>query len=273
MDPVLEGQVRSIAKSWELGLADHILDRYLNIGIVIAMTAYRHTPCDTQVAIALYTFGCVISDDPVMSNEVLREFVPRFFDGRTQLHPILSRLAAVLAILRRQYSTFSGNAIVISTMEFFNAEMFLRDEGGCQLSEREAPEYVDYMRGKTGIGEAYAAFIWPRALFPETKTYIQAMSYAAQFSFVCNDLMSYYKEAKAGETDNYVALRTATCGQSVVDTLEELANRLVHLDERIKAILGDSPERRTWELFTSGYIEFHLCEPRYLLKDLLPECF
>jgi len=273
MDPVVKGKALDIAKSWNLGLPDGVLDKYLTVGLVIAITAYGHTPFDTQVAIALYTLCCTIADDTIMSNEILREFVPRFFDGQPQLHPILTHLVEELTILRKQYSSYSGNALVISTLEFINAEMFLRDEGGSELRAREATDYVDYIRWKTGVGEAYGAFIWPRALFPETKTYIQAMPNALQFICLCNDLMSYYKEATAGETDNYVSQWTVVCGQTALDTLEAMTTRLVNLDERVKAVLGNTPERRAWELFTAGYTEFHLYTPRYLLKDLLPEYY
>ncbi|THH31645.1 hypothetical protein EUX98_g2558 [Antrodiella citrinella] len=273
MDLHVKKKALEIAKSWDLGLSDRDLDKYLTVGLVIAISGYSHTPIETQIAVALYTLCCTAADDNVMSNEILREFAPRFFDGREQLHPILTHLVEELIVIRQQYSTFSGNAVTISTMDFFSAEMFLRDEGGSDLRVREATEYVDYVRWKTGVGEAYAALIWPQAMFPETKTYIQAMPDAIKFICLLNDVMSFYKEAKAGETDNYVTQYGVVCGQSAIETLEGLVERLVELDGRIKAVLGSTPEQRAWELFAAGYAEFHLYTPRYFLKDLLPEYY
>ncbi|KAH8100278.1 isoprenoid synthase domain-containing protein [Cristinia sonorae] len=251
MDPIVRDRALERAKGLHLGISDNELERYLTVGLVIAVTAFGHTPRDVQVEIALYTFFCTMADDSVMSHEMLREFVPRIFRGEPQLHPILAELLKELSILRQYFTPYSSNIITTNTMDFFSAEMFLRDEGGSDSGSANSTEYVDYIRWKTGIGEAYAAFIWPCSMFPQTKTYIQAIPDAIQFICLCNDLLSYYKEAQAGETDNYVSHRTAG-GQSPMDTLEEMVNRLVVLDGRIKAILGEGAEKAAWESFASG---------------------
>ena len=86
-------------------------------------------------------------------------------------------------------------------------------------------------------------------------------------------MFSFYKEVEAGETDNYISQIAAANGQSALQALKELADRVVMLDRRIRALLGDSPERKAWESFIAGYFEFHLHTPRYRLKELLPEYF
>jgi len=273
LDPVVKGKAFDIARSWNLGLSDHDLDKYLTGGVVLALTAYGHTSFDTRLLISLHAMCSQLVDDDIMTNEMLRDFAPRFFDGREQLHPILTRFLETCSLLRSHYSTYSDNIIMTSTIDFVGAEIFLRDQGGPELHVEEASEYLDWIRWKTGIGEAYAAFVWPRDLFPETRTYIQAMPYASQFICLSNDLMSYYKEENAGETSNYLSQRMVTNGRPVTEMLEELVNRLVTADSCIKAVLGDSPERRAWEAFASGYAEYHLHTPRYMLKDLLPEYY
>ncbi|THH32539.1 hypothetical protein EUX98_g1653 [Antrodiella citrinella] len=273
MDPHVKGESLEIAKGWNLGVSDAVLEKYLTVGLVIAITAYRHTPFDVQVAIALYSLCTTMVDDNIMEHEMLRECPMRLFDGRPQLHPILTRLVEALVTMRQHYSTYSSNVITINTMEFINTEMFLRDEGGAEVRGPQATEYVDYVRWNAGIGEAYAAMIWPRAMFPETKTYIQAMPDAIRWICLVNDLMSYYKEAKAGETDNYVSQRMAACGQSSLDTLTDVVNRIVNLGEHIAAVLGDTPEKKAWDVFSGGYTEFHLYTPRYFLKDIVPEYY
>ncbi|TCD67994.1 terpene cyclase [Steccherinum ochraceum] len=273
MDTTVSSKALEIAKSWNLGLSDAVLEKYLWVGLVIGTTGYRHTPIDVQVLVSVYTLCATMCDDHIMTNEMIREFGSRFFSGQPQLHPILTALVECLSTSRQHCSPYMSNTIAVSTVDFLNAEMFMRDEGGSDLQVPEAASYIDYLRWKTGVGEAYAAFIWPKSLFPETKTYIQAMPDAVQFICLCNDLFSFHKEDKAGETDNYVSQRTAALRQSPLDTLEETVSRLVALDGSIKAVLGNSPERRAWEAFAGGYTEFHLYTPRYFLNELLPEFY
>ena len=85
--------------------------------------------------------------------------------------------------------------------------------------------------------------------------------------------MSFHKELKAGETDNYVSKMASIRKQSVFRSLQDVADRLVILDTQIKSVLGPAgtPERQAWECFASGFIECHLHIPRYCLGEILPE--
>lgn len=138
----------------------------------MAVTAYRHTPFDVQVAIAMYTFLGILIDEDIMSIETIRDFPPRLFDGRPQLHPCLTRFAETLASMRSHFPPYSANIITTNTVDFVSAEMLTRDgtQGG---PDGKASGYADYIRLKTGLGETYAAFIWPREQFPHTRTYVQ----------------------------------------------------------------------------------------------------
>ena len=140
----------------------------------MAVTAYRHTPVDVQLDIALYTFLGIMVDEPdIMTCSTIREFPSRLFDGRIQLHPILTRFAENLARMRQHFSAYGANIITTNTVDFVNAEMLIRDEGGPEVHGQLASGYADYIRLKTGLGETYAAFIWPRSMFPHTKTYVK----------------------------------------------------------------------------------------------------
>ncbi|TCD67982.1 terpene cyclase [Steccherinum ochraceum] len=225
-------------ESWNLGVPRKIRMKVATVGLLIGTVAYRHTPIETQVAVAIYTYLGVMCDDDIMPTHVLREFAPRFFDGQQQLHPILDHFVSHLSILRRMFPPWSATTITLNTMEFVNAEMFVREEGGAEVrTTPEAVEYIDFMRWKNGVGEAFVVMIWPQVLFPETRTYIKAVPYAVQF--ICLDLLSYHKEAKAGETDNYVSLYASAQQKPVLQVLQDLVERMVEQDRCIKAVLGD----------------------------------
>lgn len=159
--------------SYNLGVSEKHIERYGTLGLTMATTAYRHTPFNVQIAIALYTCLSIMIDDDVLPVELIREFPPRFFDGRPQLHPVLSRFVEVLADMRNHFSPYGASVISTNSVDFVTAEMLVRDEtqGGPDVKDIG---YADYIRLKNGVGEAFAAFIWPRQLFPHTKTYVQA---------------------------------------------------------------------------------------------------
>lgn len=89
----------------------------------------------------------------------------------------------------------------------------------------------------------------------------------------CSDLYSFYKEEKAGEKDNLISQLAAINRQTPLQAARDLADKAFQLDLQIKEILGDTPERKTWESFTAGYAEYHMQTPRYRLKEILSECY
>jgi len=274
VDPIVKQRVREVATTWDLGnIPAKVVEKYMALGLIMATVAYRHTPIDVQVYIALYMCAGFMADDDIMPLDALREFSSRFTAGRPQLHPLLTRLIQLVVEMREHYSSYSANVITISSLEFFNAEMFARDEGSTMLRSPRSSEYIDSFRWKSGLGEAFAVLVWPRAMFPETARYIQAIPYVSKFVCLGNDLMSFYKETSAGETDNYVSQHAAIHNQSATRSLQDIADRLITLDDQVRSVLGEGPERDAWEAFSVGYIECHLYIPRYRLQELIPECY
>lgn len=163
------------ARSWDFGLPSHVTHKYLTLGLKIACTAYCHvasTP-DIQADIATYSALCVMFDDAVMGIPSMRGFTERFCAGKPQLHPCLDRLAEIIRDVGKHFPPFGANAIVISTLDFINAELLLKDAAEMNLVPGSS-NYIKYMRTKDGIDEAYAAFMYPSATFPNSLAYIQA---------------------------------------------------------------------------------------------------
>lgn len=174
----MKAKVHEIIKSWNIPLSEAALNVYAGVGLSAASTAFRYiTDVDLLVAISIYSFCAALADDDALGLEILREFVPRFYSRQPQLSPSLDLFVEALTVmLPKHYNTYNSNAIVSSSLEFFNAEMFERDGGakGMVIGPASAP-YLDYIRWKSGIGEPYACLIWPKYLCPDTKAYIQAI--------------------------------------------------------------------------------------------------
>lgn len=160
-------------RSYELGISEKQLQKYGTIGLNMAAMAYGHVPFAVQISIALYTsLGIILDDDDILTTRVIREFPPRLFDGRPQLHAVLTHWVQTIVGMREQFPPYSASVITTNAVDFVSAEMLVRDEtqGG---PDGKAEGYADYMRLKNGLGEAYAAFIWPLEMFPQAKTYVQ----------------------------------------------------------------------------------------------------
>lgn len=173
--PDVEKKTREVIASWNLGLPDRVREKYTITGLDIAATAYRHvTSPDVQVCIALNTFCTAIFDDGRVGKEAMLAFAPRFHQGIAQLHPVLDLFVQNLRDMNDMFTRYGANAMISSCMEFANAEMFLREAKDLRLTP-ESFQYIEFIRLKEGFGEAYAIFIWPRSMCPDTKAYIQAI--------------------------------------------------------------------------------------------------
>ncbi len=173
-NPIVEKIVRERIRQWDLGLPSHVHEKYFMFGHSIAITAYHHVSSpELQAEIGLFTGLAILVDDAVMGSPAIQEFVTRLCTGSRQLHPSLDRFAETVHGLGKHFTQYGANAIISSTIDFVNSELFQRGARDIDLGLNSIP-YTKYMRGKDGYVEAYAAFVWPKDVFPDTKEYIQA---------------------------------------------------------------------------------------------------
>jgi len=271
-DPEVARMVRERIASFNLGLPPKLVERYTQTGLDIVATAFRHTPPDAQVLSAICTMCTAAFDDGVVSMEASLQFTQRFIDRVPQLHPLLDLYVDTMVKMREPYKGYSASAMVANCLDFGNAEMFTRQAGALELGP-DSGSYIEYMRMKEGFSDCYACFIWPHATCPDSKRFIQAIYGAANFINVVNDMFSFYKEEKAGETWTYVHNFAKVHGMTVPEALENVKQQAIDVVKRIRNVLGEGPERDAWESFAAGYTQFHLMTARYQLVEILPEYF
>ncbi|PCH34384.1 terpenoid synthase [Wolfiporia cocos MD-104 SS10] len=262
-DYELEARVKDITRSWKDEAA---LRRHIITGISITETSYSHLPAvDAKVAIAVLT-GIVTSiDDPTAS--AATNFSQRLCNGSIREDPgILGHLAKILANMWDLYPRYSAGLILTSTLDLLNGEML--GEDACGGLARTIP-FVEYHRGLTGMPGAYACFIWEKTRFPDERVYAQAIPTATVYINFANDILSFYKEALAGETTTYIYNRARVAGKAQLETLREVVDETVAAYEKTCAILGEGDAKDAWVSFAEGYIQFHLLSPRYRLQELL----
>ena len=105
----------------------------------------------------------------------IRDFVPRFCDGKPQLAPILDRMIEVTNDLRQFLHEYGANIVHASLLRYVNEELWYTQHPKQLTMQPDAGGYVEYSRYKTGIPEPYAFAIWPKAICENAEDYIQAI--------------------------------------------------------------------------------------------------
>ncbi|KAG8983342.1 hypothetical protein FRB90_006105 [Tulasnella sp. 427] len=111
---------------------------------------------------------------------------------------------------------------------------------------------------------------FPKSDNYDYKAYIQLAPEFEKLISISNDVLSFYKENLAGETNSFLMNRAAVENKDPIAVLQEIAVESAANIRRIADIASEqSDEVRKLALnFAYGYIEFHLLTPRYRLQEL-----
>lgn len=139
-----------------------------------------------------------------------------------------------------------------------------------------AASFPIHFRQKTGILETWSLFPFPEDRYPEDKflaIYLPAIPTLMTFVASVNDLLSFYKEARNGESFNYVCNYANTHSMQPLDVVRLCSKNIQDCIRETRAVLASEPQMlRDVDHFMEGYILFHLASPRYRLSELdIPE--
>ncbi|KAK6969451.1 terpenoid synthase [Favolaschia claudopus] len=288
--------------------------------------AYGYASLDIQFLYARLTVLCLFFDDSIENDTLfvdVAKFSHRMYLGQEQQHPALALYQATM----QELSEIHGNNSVLRNLAVLpwivHLDACIVEKQIVTLQQRDedtkdvcashksnllalAPKFPHYMRGKSGVSEAFVALIFKATKeqdLPLTR-YIKATPDLLFFIDVCNDLLSFYKEELAGETCNLIHLRTQSLasvgangtgpdGQwTTQDTVQLLCNELretvLRIDELFRLekcerkMRGELDEKdgaddldevdlqiaRQWRIARDGNIAFHLDCKRYKLDFL-----
>ena len=170
---------RAEVQTWNVGnVSRRRLDHHVVTSINLVKTAYKHTPIETQVHIALWTALCICVDDFEIDTAAVAEFAERFHGGREQLHPLLDLLAEKCRRMPEFFHSYGAASIVTNTVQYVACTLFDKEAETMEVHPA-AREYPLYKRARNGIGEGYAYCIWDKVQFPDVTTHIQMIPYVA----------------------------------------------------------------------------------------------
>ncbi|KAH9846555.1 Trichodiene synthase-domain-containing protein [Lenzites betulinus] len=267
-DGSVERRVRSIVAGWAPEVT--ALRRFepgLVSSVDIVTSCYNHVPLDVKVHIALYNTLAILTDDSEIESAALDAFMERFYSCTPQQHRHLDHMVDILRRMPDYFSSYGAKTIIQGTVEFINVNALESTTQHLPLSP-DAMGYVTARRMKNGVADPYAAFIFPKADFPDATTWIQALPEMAVFIDWANDVFSFYKEELDHETHTFVHERALITGKTVGEVLSELVDEAVIACDRVRAILQGEKERQVWESFLAGYVAWHRFTPRYRLDEV-----
>ncbi|KAG6819515.1 hypothetical protein H0H93_011130 [Arthromyces matolae] len=171
--------------------------------------------------------------------------------------PILQCFRSQLCDVYDVWEPISANSIVISAIDFINGCLMENDEAirNVRLTP-DAQSWPYYLREKTGLAAAYSFFIFPRDRAYNVAHFINVMGDIMVFINLSNDILSFYKEEKDDEVNNYIYNRAHVSGKSVLDTLKDVTRDAVAAYNRVcRALKSQSPASyERWKLFVLGYM-------------------
>ncbi|KAI0648756.1 terpenoid synthase [Trametes meyenii] len=235
--------------SWSVAVSPKFLSKTIDAGCTYVETVFAHVPLENLRYIALYT-ACMFYADDLGEEDpsAVANFTQRFVCGEHQPNAVFECLAG---LLRRTLDALAANRVE-SMMRTVPVKPF-------------ATRFPWYLRLRAGIGAPFTHFMFANNWRRTPESYIQILPEMDHWTLGAN--LSFYKEELAGETQNYVHIRSAADQTSPEVVLRRLIEEVADTARRVDMIVADDAElSNIWIPYQKA--KFHLKTPRYRLAEL-----
>lgn len=142
--------------------------------------------------VGIYSWlGLLLDDETDKAPEHFSAFIERFAHGAKQPTPLLEGWAELMRWAFKLWDPVVANFIVSSSLNFVNANVLeARSEFKSLERTRGGESWPLFLRDKDGVGEAYAWFTFPKALYPDMSKYIEMIPDLSAFIAKTNDILS-----------------------------------------------------------------------------------
>lgn len=149
-------------------------------------------PLDVQVHIGIYTWFAILIDN-LTSKDLpdIERFYEHFANGKPQPTPLLECFAEKLRGMFKYWDPVPASGIVSSSISFVNGcAMEIRFDMENMTPTKGGLKYSWYLRERSGIGEAFSFFVFPKAKYPDISCFIEAIPDLSVYTCLCNDILS-----------------------------------------------------------------------------------
>ncbi|KAK1714128.1 squalene synthase [Colletotrichum acutatum] len=271
---------RALQSGVHLGTDDASQMRF-EAGLAVAAEMYPLHPFEIQIHIGLFTwYGFIIDDMNAELGQDLEQFQTRLLMGEQQPSALLQAFADVLKMTKKYYDPIVANLIVLSALAFVNSNAIeIRPQYHTIVLSKETVSWPYYFRDKEGLPEVYTYFCFYKETCPDIACFLPAAPEMGKFINLTNDILSFYKEEKAGEVRNYIHKQASSLNQSPLSILESAIMETVVAYNRSRAILKNSHPLRVFgsyrfPIVTPGPLQLSLSMSRPEPKAGVPasEC-
>ncbi|KAI0643174.1 terpenoid synthase [Trametes meyenii] len=288
-DPTLRAKVTAEIVSWNAGLSPHAVEILADASYNLAITAYAHTPKDHQFVIAMYTAYWVYIDDVAAHKlEAVRQFGLRVVAREDQEDPVFQRAALQLLEMHEYFPSVSADLIAICSMDAF-VGTYIEHTSKNMATAPGATRYPYFLRLKTGITASFGLFNFVKGWRdPLDNRHVQLLPYVESLAIKSgdltdwvffreldyitvagNDILSFYKELLAGETDGHIHMRATAEGKPVLVVLKELVDEMLDTVRKVEDLTANDPQLGSiCRSYIMGFTEFHFRAKRYRLGEL-----
>ncbi|KAI1485226.1 isoprenoid synthase domain-containing protein [Biscogniauxia mediterranea] len=229
----------------------------------------RHS-LDARIYTGIFTWISIMVDDGANEDpEEWQYFIHRFHAGLKHHSPLAQAWADILRLAFKFYSPTVANFIITSSLNFTNANVLEGSEVLKMTPTAGGEGWSWYLRDKNGIAEAFTLLTFPKDRYPDMSNFMEAIADMNKYLCFTNDILSFYKEEKAGEKDNYIHVRAAYAGKDVLSTLQDVIEEDVNCVRRIQLVVrGREPYAQALHDHIMGFVRFHTTAERYRLAEV-----
>jgi len=251
------------------GLECKQLKRTIHLSAALIELGYHESTLEEKKNVALFNWFAIYTDDKVARDPIpFREFGSRLLRRQQQLDPVLNVFTEVLDRMWDLYDPLAASAILNNALAFVTGCCIEPELDNLPLIQG-VERFSWYIRDLTGVAIAFALFSFTKRGNFNMLNVIQALPDMNYWISLTNDLLSFHKEELAGETGTYIYNRAKNDNKSRYETCEEIVAELGKARQTIHATLASNPAAlKTWKIWERGYVEWHIIQDRYRMKDL-----
>ncbi|KAG7406974.1 Alpha-cuprenene synthase COP6 [Fusarium oxysporum f. sp. rapae] len=165
-----------------------------------------------------------------------------FMNGSAQMKsnrfPPLQCWADFMKLTFRYWDPLVPNFIVTASLNFLNSNALEARKEFHQIERTKAGlSWAWFLREKDGVGEAYAWFTLPKALCPDISLFLEVIPDISIWIGLTNDVLSFYKEEKAGESHNYIHNRGWYENKGPQSVFEEIVDEITTKTRQMRLVL------------------------------------
>ncbi|KAF4449577.1 longiborneol synthase [Fusarium austroafricanum] len=241
------------------------------VGYMYPVVCFPHHPFEVQLYVGIYSWlGLLLDDEAGTYLDEFQMFHERFCADEKQPIPLLQGWADLMKLTFKYWDPIVANFIVSSSLNFLNSNALeaRKEFTGIQRT-KAGGSWAWFMRDKDGVGEAYAWFTFPKTMCPDISCFMEMIPDLSAWIGLTNDILSFYKEEKAGETHNYIHTKGWYEDKDAQTVFEDIVADVTTKTEQMRLVLkGREPYLKLLNSHVLGYIAFHKLNSRYRLWEV-----